>query len=320
MQRFEEFFLSWISGYYANAYIGRDFYTAVNASKFFGGAIAKYILKNLENSNLKLPINIIDLGANNLKLINDIYDFLDALSVGVVDNCNFIAVESNKTNKPQNKIKIIKNLRELEKLECDSFFVANEFFDALPCSLYDDGKVAYINDNKIEFLQNIDEEILEITKKEGFTKGEIPLSYFDFCKELDSINADSMKWIFCVFDYGNKIYKNDFSIRIFHNHKVFSLIQNDRLDENAMALYQKSDITYDVPFGILDMAFKCIDGKNVLYKTQDLALIEDFEILELLEQFHNQASSQTYIRESNKIKTILNVLGREFKSAIYRNF
>ena len=181
MQRFEEFFLSWISGYYANAYIGRDFYTAVNASKFFGGAIAKYILKNLENSNLKLPINIIDLGANNLKLINDIYNFLDALSVGVVENCNFIAVESNKTNKPQNKIKIIKNLRELGKLECDSFFVANEFFDALPCSLYDDRKVAYINDNKIEFLQNIDEEILEIAKKEGFTKGEIPLRYFDFC-------------------------------------------------------------------------------------------------------------------------------------------
>lgn len=321
MQRFDDFFLSWINGYYKNASIGRDFYTAVSASRFFGGAIAKYILKNLENENLKLPLNIIEFGANNLNLINDIHDFLDALSVGVIENCDFIAVESNKINKPQNKIKIIKNIKELKNLEWNCFFVANEFFDALPCHLYDNQKIAYINDNKIEFLQNIiDKNIVEIAKKEGVTRGEIPLSYFYFCKELDSINTNFMKWIFCVFDYGNKIYKNDFSIRIFYNHEVFPLIQDGTLSSFAFSLYQKSDITYNVPFRILNRAFESIGAKNVLYKTQDLALIEDFEILELLEQFYNQASNQAYIRESNKIKTILNVLGRDFKTAIYRNF
>ena len=316
MQRFDEFFLSWISGYYKNAILGQDFFTSVNASRFFGGAIAKYILKNLENKNLELPLNIIEFGANNLNLLNDICDFLDALSVGVVEHCNFIAVESNKTNKAQNNIKIIKNIKELNKLESNCFFVANEFFDALPCNLYDNEKIAYINNNKIEFLASPKNHI-EIAEKEGFVRGEIPLSYFDFCKDLDSINTK--KWIFCVFDYGSKIYKNDFSIRIFHNHEVFALLKNNKLDDFALSLYQKSDITYNVPFLILDMAFKHIGAKNVLYKSQDLALIEDFGILDLLLQFHNQSSKTSYIRESNKIKTILNVLGREFKAAIYSN-
>ena len=75
--------------------LGRDFYTAVSASRFFGGAIAKYILGRLESSKLALPLNIIDLGANNANLLNDIRAFLGSLGVGVAEKCDFIAVESS---------------------------------------------------------------------------------------------------------------------------------------------------------------------------------------------------------------------------------
>lgn len=79
-------------------------------------------------------------------------------------------------------------------------------------------------------------------------KGEIPLSYFDFCKVLDSINTHKKRWIFAVFDYGSKYYTNDFNIRIFSNHTTMPLISNNNLINDAKKYYQQSDITYNVPF------------------------------------------------------------------------
>lgn len=247
MQSFEQYFSAWISKYYQNATIGKngDFCTATNTSKFFGGAIANFILKNLENENLKLPLNIIDLGANNLQLINDVYDFLDAISINVVQNCNFIAIESF-ANPKQSKIQALKNIKQLQ-IDCNSFFIANEFFDALPCHLYDNKKIAYINNHKLEFKQN-PKILIDLAQNEGFNKGEIPLSYFDFCKVLDSINTHKKRWIFAVFDYGSKHYTNDFNIRIFSNHTTMPLISNNNLINDAKKYYQQSDITYNAPF------------------------------------------------------------------------
>ncbi|RAX53168.1 hypothetical protein CCY99_06130 [Helicobacter sp. 16-1353] len=470
MQPFSEFFAQWVSEYYKNATIGKsgDFYTAVSVSKFFGGAIANYILKNLENGNLELPLNIVDCGANNTNLIKDIYSFLEALGIGVAENCEFYIIESNakiaglemesntkiankklacnladskdldsknlqvskdsaidskldstkcresadstidSPNNPKDsldsnnskppKIHILKNLDSLKPLKNNTFFIANEFFDALPCELYSDGKMAFVDKNmNIRFLdskeilrysknqdsnnfnnlesnefdcskqldksyppfsgaeifcktsnsevscktsnskpkshfiansndigksgdlfKNLD-SIMQIAESLHIIKGEIPLSYFDFCATLRDINPENKRWIFAVFDYGDRYYNNHFNIRIFHKHKVFPLFEKI----NALKSYFKtSDITYNVPFLLLDKSFENIGGKKILFKKQDIALIEDFGILDLLQKFHSSKSitNTIYLKESNKIKTLLNVLNDNFKTSIYINF
>lgn len=163
----------------------------------------------------------------------------------MVQNCNFIAIESF-ANPKQSKIQALKNIKQLQ-IDCNSFFIANDFFDALPCHLYDNKKIAYINNHKLEFKQS-PKILIDLAQNEGFNKGEIPLSYFDFCKVLDSINTHKKRWIFAVFDYGSKYYTNDFNIRIFSNHTTMPLISNNNLINDAKKYYQQSDITYNAPF------------------------------------------------------------------------
>ncbi|RDU61636.1 SAM-dependent methyltransferase [Helicobacter sp. MIT 14-3879] len=309
---FSEYFKSWVSSYYKNAKIGKngDFYTSVTSSKFFGGSIANYILKNLENGNLKLPLKIIDIGGNNLNLLNDIYEFLNAISVNVVENCEFILVESNHLVESSLKIRVVRGLENIIN-DSNIFFIANELFDALPCELFDNNKMAFIENNEIIFKSaNID--IINLASSFGIKKGEIPLSYFKFCKILESF-----KFIFLVCDYGSEINRNDFSLRIFHKHQIINPF-NKKLD----MFFGKSDITYNVPFLFLDKAFIDIGSKKVLYKRQDLALVEDFGILDLCQSFYDSShiSEHIYIRESNKIKILLNELSAKFKIAIYSNF
>ncbi len=362
--------------------LGRDFYTAVSASKFFGGAIAKYILQSLESGVVSLPLNIIDLGANNANLLQDIRVFLGTLGVGVVENCDFIAVESNASapslqdsaiikqsatsslqdlatpeSKQSKNIKFYKNLTALKSanLLCNrhNIFIANEFFDALPCEIIDNDKMAFVENNRLIFKICDDKKILEICKKFNITKGEIPLSYDEFCE-----NIKGEKFMFIAFDYGDIAPRNDFSLRLFYKHKIqnFADIAFDLANEvanqsnltgdlanlsanptnlatnhtndsanptNLSTLFGKCDITYNVPFFVLDRAFEQIGATKILSKRQDLALIEDFGILDLLQDFHDSLDTTNrnlYLRESNKIKTLLHSLSPKFHTAIYKNF
>ncbi len=392
--RFSEYFEAWIRAYYANIPLGRDFYTAVSASKFFGGAIAKYILQSLESSAIRLPLNIIDLGANNANLLNDIRAFLETLGVGVVENCNFIAVEANasapssqdlttiqsqqsatsslrgvanaeaiqkqnqmdchdsaqRAESRNDDIKFYKNLAELKRANRlqnnHNIFIANEFFDALPCEIIDNDKIAFVENNRLIFKpcenKNDDKKVKEICEKFGIIKGEIPLSYTKFCAEIKS-----EKFIFIAFDYGDIAPRNDFSLRLFYKHKIqnFADIAFDLANRttnlpnligdfanltanlpNLTPLFGKCDITYNVPFFILDSAFEAIGAKKILSKRQDLALVEDFKILELLQDFHDSlcdsldsANHNIYLHESNKIKLLLYNLSPQFYTLIYTN-
>lgn len=351
--RFSEYFGAWIRAYYASVPLGRDFYTAVGASRFFGGAIAKYILGRLESSELALPLNIIDLGANNANLLQDIRAFLGTLGLGVVEKCDFIAVESNNMDchdsarcaeSYNNEVIFYKNLVELKSANIlqnrHNIFIANEFFDALPCEIIDNGKMAFVENNRLIFKICDDKKMLEICERFKITKGEIPLSYDEFCE-----NIKGEKFIFITFDYGDFMPRNDFSLRLFYKHKIqnfmeialdsakFAESQNlgnfsqnlAQKSQNLTNLFGKCDITYSVPFFMLDRAFERIGAKKILSKRQDLALIEDFKILELLQDFYDAQNSQnpqnlgTYLRESNKIKTLLYELSPRFCAVIYKS-
>lgn len=329
--------------------LGRDFYTAVSASRFFGGAIAKYILQSLESGAIRLPLNIIDLGANNANLLNDIRAFLGTLGFSVVENCNFIAVESSpyhhsERSEESKRVDFYKNIAELKSANilCNrhNIFIANEFFDALPCEIIDNGKMAFVENNRLIFKPCDDKKVLEICENFKIYKGEIPLNYDEFCDEIKSL-----KFMFIAFDYGDIAPRNDFSLRLFYKHKIQNfadiavdspnLITNppnltsDSANQvanqsNLSTLFGKCDITYSVPFFLLDRAFERIGATKILSKRQDLALVEDFGILDLLQDFHDSLDSTTnrniYLRESNKIKTLLHSLSPKFHTAIYKNF
>lgn len=317
MQKFSSFFDSWTKEYYKSANIGKngDFYTAASASVFFGGAIAQYIIKCLENGKLTLPLNIIDIGGNDGKLLKDVYDFLCALSIGVVEKSKFILVESNRLDSVVLESDFIK-VKDVSSLSLESncFFIANELFDAMPCELYDMGKMAFVDDSYSIIFKEASPEVKEIADKFNIKKGEIPLSYFRFCGGLGELK---IKFMFLVCDYVKWNDREDFSLRIFSKHKIINFFEVDLKEYFGI-----SDITYNVPFEMLDSAFSNIGAKKILCKRQDLALIDDFKILDLFQQFYDdkKALDITYIRESNKLKTLLYNLSENFKVVIYCNF
>ena len=359
--RFSEYFGAWIRAYYANIPLGRDFYTAVNASRFFGGAIAKYILDLLETHEIDLPLNIIDLGANSANLLSDIRAFLEVLGLGVVENCKFIAVEANAPSlrdlqrdskqtapapslrgdlSPKQSIFFYKNLTELKNANIlqnhHCIFIANEFFDALPCEIIDNDTMAFMQNHRLIFKAHDDKKIQEICKNFKIHKGEIPLIYDEICDEIANV-----KFIFIAFDYGDENQRNELTTRFFYHHKVQNLNDffadlaqdlsanstnwtQDSLNHSANLanLFGKCDITYSVPFFLLDRAFERIGATKILSKRQDLALIEDFKILDLLQDFFDSqiAPNRTYLHESNKIKTLLYNLSPKFHTRIYKNF
>ncbi|MGX2982223.1 SAM-dependent methyltransferase [Helicobacter sp. 23-1045] len=379
--RFSEYFGEWICAYYAQTPLGRDFYTAVSTSRFFGGAIAKYILDLLETREIDLPLNIIDLGANSANLLSDICAFLETLGLGVVENCNFIAVEANATElslqdsqckskqsstpsfqgklSPKqsaptpslrgesqirrsnpNNIIFYKNLAELKNANRyanrHNIFIANEFFDALPCEIIDNDKMAFMQNHRLIFKAHDDKKIQEICENFKIHKGEIPLVYDEICDEICAF-----KFIFIAFDYGNDSPQNAISTRFFYRHKVQNLndiLADSALDSSANSanqthdslnqstnlapLFGKCDITYNVPFFVLDRAFEQIGATKILSKRQDLALIENFKILDLLQDFYESqnGANRIYLHESNKIKTLLYDLSPKFSTRIYKNF
>lgn len=317
---FSHYFSEWISKYYANNAIGADFYTAVSASKFFGGAIAKYILQGLEKGEISLPLNIIDFGGNNANLLNDICSFLESLGLNVVKDCNFILLDKNASfskEKEQDSIKFYKNLASLKVSRIlknhNCLFVANELFDALPCEIIDNDKIAFVENHSIIFKPHNNKKILEICDRFSITKGEIPLTYDDICKDIASLGV---KFIFMAFDYGDNVARNDFTLRIFRHHSIQNIMEIPLKE-----YFGVSDITYNVPFFLLDVAFSKIGADKILSKRLDLALVEEFEILELLQDFYAFAKDRDealYLRESNKIKSLLHILAPKFSVKVYR--
>jgi SAM-dependent MidA family methyltransferase len=83
--------------------------------------------------------------------------------------------------------------------------------------------------------------------------------------------------------------------------------------------YQNDDITYDVNFAHASEAFVQAGFEEVLYETQARALVR-FGIIDILERFAKQAKQSHYVREADKIKTLLSptMMGDRFKMIHFR--
>ncbi|WP_200762233.1 SAM-dependent methyltransferase [Nitrosophilus alvini] len=323
MTKFGEFMKDWLygaDGYYQKyKAIGKegDFYTAVSSSRFFGGSIANYLITLIDEGTVPEDTLVCEIGAHKGYLLADIVQFIYTLRPSLLETLRFGIVEPfenlRKVQKEyfENSFGETIALEHFESLgsmsEKSGFVVANEIFDAFACELVYKGQMGYVKDFTIRF-EKIDTDIKRIAEKYGIIKGEIALGYEEFAKEL--YNAFE-KVEFVTFDYGDLEARNDFSIRVYKKHEVYPLF-DEKLD--IKEVYKRADITYDVNFSHLIDAFIGAGFSKKAYKTQLLALV-DFGLTELLDMLKNRVPENVYIREANKVKTLIHpaMMGERFK-------
>ena len=323
MKNFNEYFNDWLygqDGYYSNyKQIGKegDFYTSVSTSSFFGGAIAKKIVKSIEEGFLPRDTTILEIGAHHGYLLADVIQFIYTLNPKLLDTLNFAIVERFENLQIQQKkylkesfgdIINLKHYNDIKEVKLDNAFIlANEIFDAFDCHLVYTTKdnvlqEAIVNNHEIEFVDCTNETIIKHCEKYSITKGEIALSYKDF---IDTLCSNIKTYEFLTFDYGDRYPRNDFSARVYEKHNVHPIFEDGL---NLKELFKKSDITYDVHFNYLNDLFKENQVSNVHFDTQLKALV-DFGILDLLEILKANVDESTYLRETQKVKVLLEPTG-----------
>ncbi len=308
------------NGYYTNyKQIGKkgDFYTSVSASKFFGGAIAKHIVSQIQRGDLSQKSLICEIGAHHGYLLADIVEFLYTLEPKLLHSLRFGIVERHEALREFQKKYFyesfgdavrVEHFKDLEALHEESvFFVANEIFDAFGCELLYDGKIARVENHEVIF-DIYDEHILQKAIKYHKTKGEIAVGYEEFALKLAKC-AKSFE--FMTFDYGEMEARPDFSIRIYKDHEVYPFF-DESIDRSK--LFGESDITYDVTFEHLKDAFSEAGVEMVEYKTQARALV-DMGLMELLEILRQNVDEKIYKQELEKAKMLImpQFLGERFK-------
>ncbi len=322
-QKFSTYFNEWLygtNGYYANyKTIGKegDFYTAVSTSSFFGGSIGKKIVDTINQGFLKKDTTIVEVGSHHGYLLADIIQFIYTLKPELLNTLTFAIVERFEQLQEQQKKYLedsfgdainLKFYDDISKVKLPSaFIIANEIFDAFSCELVyttKEGELqqGFVQDHIISFETCKDEKLKSLANKYKVTKGEIGVGYETFAKHICN---NIKKFEFITFDYGEKYPRNDFSSRIYENHKVFPLFEENLELEK---LFAKSDITYDVNFTHIIDSFKEAGANEFTYKTQLQALV-DFGIIDLLEMLKDNAGETIYLRETQKVKTLLEPTG-----------
>ena len=320
---FAQYMEAWLygdEGYYRRFRpIGKegDFYTAVSTSPFFGAAIAQELCRRIGEGTIPRDAALVEIGAHQGYLMADMIQWLYTCDPTLLENMRFILVERQPQVRAAQRDYFVERFGDAVKLEQVSglealdlpyaFFVANEIFDAFPCELYIDGKQAHVEGEAI-LWQDADPHLIEHARRYGMQKGEIATGYEAFAAR---IRQAARRLDFVTFDYGDRYARNDFSIRVYAGHEVYPLFDEElKLAEH----FGKSDITYDVNFGHVIDAFGAEGISLEKYAKQANALIA-FGIIDLLEQYAQQATQAQYLHHADKIKTLLapNIMGERFK-------
>ena len=320
---FSEYMQEWLygeNGYYkVFKSIGKsgDFYTAVSTSSFFGASIANHFYSLLKEKTADRNGWLIEIGAHQGYLLCDMIQWLYTCDTTLVKSLKFGIVERQAHVRKAQLAYIkerfgdditITHFNSIAEVKVEyAFVVANEIFDAFPCELLKDEKIAVVNNHIIKW-KNANEGLLKWAKKHSLRQGEIAVGYEEFANDMAT---GIQKCDFVTFDYGEKYVRNDFSIRIYRKHEVFPLFDKDVVLQES---FQKDDITYDVNFQHLSEAFQKAGFSEIAYETQARALIR-FGIIDILEQFSRQTTPARYASETDKIKTLISptMMGDRFK-------
>ena len=302
---------------------GGDFYTAVSTSRFFGASIANFIYQQIQEGKIDKNSYLIEIGAHQGYLICDMIQWLYSCDASLVESMKFAIVERMPHLQKIQQEYIysrfgddvkVEFFDDISEVRVDSaVVVANEIFDAFACELLKDKKIAKVYDHKIE-LEDASSDILEFASRYHLRQGEIAVGYEKFAKDM----AEGIKRCdFISFDYGEKYVRNDFSIRLYHQHQTFPLFDKEVVLKES---FKRDDITYDVNFAHVIDAFEDSGFKLEKYETQARALIR-FGIIEILEMFMKQTTPAKYAKEADKIKTLIapTMMGDKFKMVHFKN-
>jgi len=321
--QFSEYMQEWLygeEGYYKKFKAigkGGDFYTAVSTSRFFGASIANYFYSLLKEGKADKNGWLIEIGAHQGYLLCDMIQWLYTCDPALVQTLHFGIVERQPEVRKAQLAYIkerfgeditITHFNDIAEVKVDyAFVVANEIFDAFPCELLKDKQIAIVEDHTVSW-QEAPASMLEWAEKHHLRQGEVAVGYEGFAKEMAS---GIKRCDFVTFDYGEKYVRNDFSIRVYRAHETFPLFDEVLVLKDS---YKKDDITYDVNFGHVSEAFKAAGFKEIAYETQARALVR-FGLIDILEQFAGQTSQEKYLREADKIKTLISptMMGDRFK-------
>ncbi|HDZ4940778.1 TPA: SAM-dependent methyltransferase, partial [Campylobacter jejuni] len=279
--KFSIFFHTWLyENYYKNAVnIGKngDFFTAVSVGNLFGILLAQHFLNLVDKKILKLPLELVEIGANEGYLSRDFLAALLELRPQIFSQISFFIIEPHEKLRTLQK-KTLEGVEFTHKnslKEChfkNAFFFCNELFDSFTCELIDDNKMAFVENFKLVF-KNMDENLIAKCKTLNLKKGELSLELEDFFKDL---NQACDQFIFAGFDYG--IFNpQKFSLRIYQKHEVFNPFEISLKD-----FFGKSDLTYNINFTQVQNLIKEFDFKLLAFKKQSFALM-DFGFEKLLE-------------------------------------
>ncbi len=320
---FSRYMREWLygrDGYYSKyRSIGKegDFYTAVSASGFFGASIANHFMRCLRDTGVTDDIWLIEIGAHRGYLLADMIEWIYSCDPELVSKVNFATIERHEDlRKVQtdyfyerfgNDIRLVQ-FASLEEIDVSyAFFVSNEILDAFECELYNMGKQAIVMNGEIEWI-DAEKALVNFAEKYGIQRGEIAVGYEEFAEKI-SKSAD--RFDFVTFDYGEKYPRNDFSIRIYRDHRTYPLF-DEEVDLSGM--FKTSDITYDVNFAHAIDAFVSAGASVQAYETQARALVR-FGIIDILEQYMKVADNTQYAYQSERVKTLLapTIMGDRFK-------
>ncbi|PHS38899.1 MAG: hypothetical protein COB07_02470 [Sulfurovum sp.] len=326
--QFSSYMEAWLygeEGYYKKfKAIGKsgDFYTAVSASSFFGASIANYFYSLLKEEKADENGWLIEIGAHQGYLLCDMIQWLYTCDPALVETLKFGIVERQPEVQKAQLAYIkerfgddvqITHFNDISEVEAAyAFVVANEIFDAFPCELLKDEKIAEVKEDEIVW-EEAPAEMLTWANKHHLRQGEVAVGYEKFAKEMAS---GIEKCDFVTFDYGEKYVRNDFSIRVYRAHETFPLFDETL---NLSESYKKDDITYDVNFEHVSEAFLEAGFEEIFYETQARALIR-FGLIDILEQFGKQTTQARYAREADKVKTLISptMMGDRFKLIHFR--
>lgn len=320
--KFSEFFDIWVNkNYYKfGVDIGKkgDFYTNVSVGYLFGACLANYFLKLLKNGEISSSCKVVEIGANSGDMLADFAQGVFTLEPEILSNLEFIIIEPHEIlrkkqletfkNRFGNEIKI-KHYKNLDECKFDEIFViSNELFDAFSCDVIDWENMLFV-DSKLKFhWQKADQNLINLAKKFGIKKGEISTSYAKFALQL----ANAAKKVrFLSFDYGEFEPKNEFSLRVFKDHQVFSLFEISNLEP----YFKNSDLTYSLCFKQVKEAFSLAGFLMLKFKKQNEALVNDLGVDEILSLVLEKGSKQAYENAAKQAKFLLSpeFLGEKFK-------
>lgn len=313
-------------GYYTCSHIGKlgDFYTSVSISKFFGGAISRYILKMLDERKLYLPLHIVEIGSNKGDLIADIAEFIKAFSNVVFTQSSFCVIEPLKTlhiqqNKTfqeritsrfNKKLQIYDDIQMLNNLQPNNiFFISNELFDSMSCDIVHNNTMLYFDGNNFVWRE-LDDDICAFKKKYNIKSAEISLMWESFIKNLHILSCE---WVFLTFDYGD-FFARELNIRMYMQHKVYNLYE-ELLNNRLINFISKSDITYDVDFSLLSRIFQHNNTDIICNVTQSKFLIETCEIIDIFESFSAYFNTIQLHKQKASLQGLItpNAMGERFK-------